>query len=202
MYYQVAVLVTTLCNRQCPHCCYRIPRHVTLSTHHYDWSYFEEAARYLSGVEILFVTGGEPTLHPEFPRIATGFRDLFRPKRLDLVTNGYGVLEHAAVMHHFDRIHVTNFDGVSQSAIDWLAGTLPEQLAVESSNHIWMDHRGPGGPCNRRTIAAYAEGLLYPCCVGPGFPESATMKPTDNWRESLHGISLPCAVCPFSEDIQ
>jgi len=196
---QAVILVTTLCNRQCVNCCYQIPAHRTLPAEHYGWSYFEEAARWLGGLSRLTVSGGEPTLHPEFPRIAQEFRALFKCRRLMLATNGARVVEYSAYLHYFDEVRVTMFgDAADGDAIRWLQKHDPRRLQIHSAAHLVLERSGKGQPCGRQDIPAYAAGRLYPCCVAPGIVNVPSVEPSANWRQQLSALPLPCARCPFS----
>jgi len=191
----IAILITTHCNRKCPECCFGI---LTATPQHHPWSYFEEAARYLTEIHWLFVSGGEPTLHPEFPRIAREFRTMFDPERMILVTNGARVVEYGDSMQHFDEVRITDFDDPrSQSAIAWMRQHASEKLVVWGVDHIPMAHRGGIHPCDRRTIAAYSGGRLYPCCEAPGLPQAASIPLGADWQTALDRVPLSCAVCPF-----
>jgi hypothetical protein len=202
-YREAALLVTTYCNRQCAECCYRIPTHETLPPQHYDWTYFETAAKYLSGLDTLYVSGGEPTLHPEFPRIATEFRALFTPKRMVLATNGLWVAAYAEYMIHFDTVRVTDFGGaLTADEIAKVENCAPGRLWVRPALHVPFVPAGRGYPCVRRNVPAYANGQLYPCCVAPGLASSASIEPSSDWRERLAALPLPCASCAFSESLR
>ena len=199
-YHEVAILVTTFCNRQCPECCYRIPGHEMLAPTHYDWAYFEHAATFLRGLAVLFISGGEPTVHPEFGRILREFDALFEPDVLELITNGYNLPRYADEWHRLDRIIINDFSGDERShaAVAAVQAWDPARLVVEPGLHTDLKERGSGRPCMRRTIAAYAAGRLYPCCVAPGIPGAASMAPTRDWRETLERIPLACDRCCFS----
>jgi hypothetical protein len=191
----LALLVTTHCNRKCPECCFGI---LTAAPQHQSWSYFEEAARCLAEIHWLFVAGGEPTLHPEFPRIASEFRTLFDPEHMILTTNGARVIEHGDSMQYFDEVRITDFpDHHTQAVIAWMRQHAPDRLVVWGLDHIPMTHRGGPHPCDRRTIAAYAGGRLYPCCEGPGLPQASSIPLGSGWQADLERVPLSCAVCPF-----
>jgi hypothetical protein len=200
MYHQAVILVTTHCNRICPECCYRIPWHGTLPAEHYDWAYFERAATFLHGLAVLTISGGEPTLHPQFGRILREFDALFEPDVLELVTNGCDLPRYATDWPHLARITIADFPGDerSRAAVAALRAWDPRRVVVYDGAHRSLDLRGGGRPCERRTIAAYAAGHLYPCCVAPGIPGAARMTPTRDWRETLVQVPLACDRCCFS----
>lgn len=195
------LLVTTHCNRKCPECCYRIPQHETLPAAHYDWGYFERAAEHLQRFDTLYVSGGEPTLHPEFGRIATEFRALFRPTRLVLVTNGYCVVQHKAHMQQFDEVQIVEFpdDEDTAAAIAWLRTHPGPKLVVGPFEHLPLSRPGGNMICHRYGIAAYADGKLFPCCVGPGIQRAGFVELCSDWRVHLRNVTLPCPRCAFSE---
>lgn len=199
-YHDAVLLVTTLCNRQCRECCYRIPTHETLPPQHYEWAYFETAAKYLSGLDTLYVSGGEPTLHPEFPRIAQEFRSLFGPRRMILATNGLWTAAYAEHLNQFDIISVTDFGNtLSADEVARMEQRYPGRFIVRPALHIPFGVVGSGYPCSRRNIPAYANGRLYPCCVAPGLSGAASIEPTSDWREKLAVQPLSCVSCAFSE---
>ena len=200
-YREAAILVTTFCNRQCPDCCYRIPKHETLKAEHYTWDYFERAATFLGNLDVLYISGGEPTIHPNFHEIIHNFRALFKPRILELVTNGFALQNCVEDFEALDRIWISNFDtgGYSQSAIAAVAAWNRGRLAIQPPYHRDLNSRGGGKPCARQNIAAYAAGRLYPCCVAPGIPGAGSLEPCDDWRDRLYTVPLACDRCCFSE---
>ena len=169
---RVNLLITTHCNLSCPECCYRIPSHETLPEEHYSWAYFVSAAEHLQGLDTLVVTGGEPTLHPVFDRVAREFRSLFNPQRMILATNGCAL--DPGLVQHFDSIE------------------------YGPTAHFPLSRYGGGGLCHRYGIAAVAGGQVWPCCVGPGLGAKSVAL-TTNWRDRLPECQVPCPRCCFSE---
>jgi len=199
-YQHAALLVTTVCDRRCPECCYRLPQGQLGRPQHYGWPYFVTAARWLHDLDSLTVSGGEPTLHPLFGRIAREFRALFQPRDLHLATNGKRLRYHEALVDYFDRVVCSDYgDPETRAELQWVDLHHPGTLEIITSCHTPLRQVGGGRACERNTVAAYANGRLYPCCVAPGIPGAASMAPTDDWRERLAELPLSCAACIFSE---
>lgn len=200
----MSFLVTTACNRNCPNCCYRIPSRVTLGPpKHYDWAYFEHAAQYLQGLDCLNVAGGEPTLHPEFRRIAREFRALFKPAHMVLCSNCEGgfIEKYDDVIECFDKVYTSRepHELSPRQGVVWMRTRHPNKLQVETEHYRSMDVYGGGGMCCRYWLGAYANGRLYPCCVGPGLPACRTIELSDNWQAELQATSRACHACAFSQ---
>ena len=193
----VQMLVTTACNLRCPDCCQQIPRKAP--GEHDTWANFERAARYLGGLP-LTVCGGEATLHPEFERIAREFRALFAAPYMEISTNGYGVIAHGAVMGNFDKVRITNYsDDATRGAIRWMQTQLPGRLQLDPPEHFPLNHRGGGRKCFRTAWPIHFAGRLWPCCVGTGFADAASIGLCDDWRGRVAAVPLPCDRCVFSE---
>ena len=199
-YPEMVFIITTLCNRACPECCCRIPTHDCMPGEHYDWGYFERAAVALRGLDLLIVSGGEPTLHPDFARISREFRALFHAERMRLLSNGALVVKHADYMDEWDEICITDFgDKQSNEAISWVNENLPGRLRVTPYNHIPLSRIGDGGACCRVDQTAYANGRLFPCCGAWGIVDSESMAPTvADWRDRIGEVPRPCDRCVFS----
>jgi hypothetical protein len=80
------ISLTTACNRDCLYCFARVARRSGAG--HMDIRTFEMALDFLarSGIDEARLLGGEPTLHPEFPRLAE--LALHRGLRLRIFSNG------------------------------------------------------------------------------------------------------------------
>lgn len=195
---QLAVVVTTRCNLACPACCYQMPTRALWPARHEPWAAFAAAARVFGDVQDLFVTGGEPTLHPEFPRIAREFRAMFDAERMVLVTNGARLIEHGDAADRFDEVRVSAYDDRGRRAADWLRARRPDLLRGGTApEQVPLDHRGGPGRCDKDWTAVLIQGHLYPCCMGPGIPGSARAELTTAGRASLAGLPRPCARCIF-----
>lgn len=94
--------ITSLCNLNCPFCFgTRIKNKMDLKSVFY---FFEEMSRY--GLEKVVITGGEPTLSPDFKDIVIGLRKI--GLKLYLSTNGYFLnnvtLDNQFILDNFDCI--------------------------------------------------------------------------------------------------
>jgi organic radical activating enzyme len=89
----------------CPDCCVNVPN--IENPKHYSIEYLKKAAHYFYGIDNLRITGGEPTMHPDFGIIIPMLKEMFGCRLLTLATNGYRVIEHKNVLHHFDDILCT-----------------------------------------------------------------------------------------------
>ena len=192
----VQILITTACDRRCPDCCQQIPRKAP--GEHDAWENFERAARYLSGLP-LTVCGGEATIHPEFDRIARNFRALFEAPYMEISTNGYGVIAHGAVMGSFDKIRITDYpEPATRNAIAWVQTHLPGRLQLDPPGHLPLNRPGSGLECFRTSWPIHFAGRLWPCCVGTGFENAASIELCDDWRQRVAAVPLPCDRCVFS----
>jgi len=204
----IHLALTTACDRNCPECCCAIGKRPAV---HFSWEYFEDAARFLCGIDRIRVTGGEPTCHPQFSEFIPKFKALFGCRILQMDTNCFRIRENAAVLHHFDELMLTQYGA------EGINGTGPGDNSAEiqwtrQNYHgtIWLNDlskigfvpeilRGGGGICYRgkNEIAAYSGGRLYGCCVGPGLPMAASIPLTADWRTQPE-IPVPCRECRFS----
>lgn len=177
----------------------------------HPWEYFVNAAKYLHGLDRLHVTGGEPTLHPKFTEFAPGLRDLFGCKQLTMETNGYGFKRFPETFKLFDEVYASVYtpetypgcpDNREQIAYieKYLAGSATKFMTglinfiPRSRRGTKMCHRG------RSNDVTYARGLLFPCCVSSGILEVDHGIPlTENWREEIVKVDIPCEHCWFAE---
>ena len=186
--------ITTHCNRRCADCCCNIGQR---PTRHHLWSYFEDAAKWLHGIERIHLTGGEPTAHPQFAEFAPRFRELFGCETLTLGTNGYRVRELESTLHCFDEIYASRYPG-NDAEVGWLVANFKVKLF--DGEFTPRSRRGSGAVCARGTseTVAYADGKLYGCCVAPGIPGAVGVTPSADWKERAVGLPLPCNDCWFS----
>lgn len=171
---------------------------------HHPWEYFVALAPYIRGIERVNLTGGEPTLHPQFAEFVPKFRDLFQCSRLTLSTDGFRVLRYRDIIEkHFDEVHLSDY------------GTRPAELAhlrervallsiypagEDAQNFTDRARRGSGAPCERgfSETVAFADGMFWPCCVSPGLEGTRGLVPCLDWRERVQEIDLGCSNCFFS----
>lgn len=92
----VSIEITTHCDLRCPDCCAGVGMHRVLQ--HHPWAYFERAAVYLRGVDRVHISGGEPTLHPQFAEFLPKFRELFSCRILTMVSNGFRAEQYAPLL--------------------------------------------------------------------------------------------------------
>lgn len=193
----VLLEITTHCDQRCPNCCTGIGINRTLQ--HHDWEYFERAAAVLYGVERVHLTGGEPTLHPQFAEFVPRFKTLFDCQRLTLGTDGFRLGRYRdLIAEHIDEIHFS----------DYRLGRLVEigvpfkmyDGGPKATNHIPRSRRGSGQPCERAfgECVPYADGKLYGCCVAPGIDGAEGIVAGIDWRVAVRRAPLPCEHCWFS----
>ncbi len=68
-----------------------------------------------------------------------------------------------------------------------------------------MEHKSVKRRANNPTICskakgsvAYVNSLLYPCCIAPAFFGGTGIPLSENWREEILSIPMPCDNCFFA----
>jgi hypothetical protein len=204
----INLCVTTHCQLRCPQCCCAIP---WSKAEHHPWEYFAKAAEFLQGVSRIHLTGGEPTMHPQFFDFATGFRDLFGCESLTVETNGWGLSRFPELFGWFDVVYISEY------GLDHYPGCPDNRGAIQEFEEFWSGK--PDAPdiyhqpilhvdrsrrghtvCLRghTGTVSFWGGLLYPCCVAPGVDMARGIPLTRNWRKEIAGVKLPCGDCWFA----
>jgi len=192
--------LTSYCNQYCPDCCVNAPNYK--NPKHYDIDYIKNASRFFYGIDNLRITGGEPTMHPDFGTIVPMLKEMFGCRLLTLATNGYMVIKHQNVLHHFDDIVCTLYSH-NRKEVEFLRknGFIKRNTRSDRPvEHVPVTKRVSNPvPCERANQAvAYVEGLVYPCCIAPDFLGGKGIPLSDNWRKEILTVDLPCENCFFA----
>ena len=209
----VVLMLTTHCNLRCPHCCLGIPRR---DPDHSDVDALKHAAVHVNDVNYLTLSGGEPTLHPQFEKIIRTVVESFRYKTLQLATNGKRVLKYIDAIELIDDITLTHIPGVNTETIEEVQaefnarGWAERRPGVRSSRPVWHVKRReeseflPNNPfksgiCDKylNTIAI-ENGEVYPCCVGAGIAGAESVPLNETWRQDIEKAVPPCKNCMFA----
>lgn len=192
--------ITTFCNLACVECCYgmswRRKEHDTIHR-------ITDALKCFSELHDVTITGGEPTCHPDFQRIATLARQQRGSRLLNLETNCIKLIGERSLYKLFDKITVTRYAHVptqNESISDLLS--FHPHVRIIDSDHIPLTRLSGGSLCGREERVHYSLGRLYGCCIGPGALGSDGVPMCDDWRELLKHTLLPCKTCRFGRQIQ
>jgi MoaA/NifB/PqqE/SkfB family radical SAM enzyme len=196
--------ITDRCDRICPECCCNIP---SLKSH-WDISVPEltQAAQQIKRIEHLILTGGEPSLHPNFLNIVPLLKGLFNCGSLEIETNGFLFKKNLSIFIAFDRISITNYTApefTPNKDLIEIALKSPELkgkvFVGNAMHHTPRTHRGLK-KCERafiKTVSVY-KNRMYPCCMGWGIEDPVSIPLTENWREEIIKVKLPCSRCFFA----
>jgi hypothetical protein len=204
---RVNLAITTRCNRSCPNCCCNIPER----KYHWDadLDYLTRAADCFKGVERIQLTGGEPTLHPQFEELVPQLRDLFQCQYLTIETNGVRFHKMPELLRYFDEVYATHYappefaeDNGEEILFlrDYLSSSHTK-VHCKEAQHVPRTRRG-SHPCFRGFFDAIScfKGLIYPCCMGWGIDGAQSVPMDAAWRNALPGVPLPCSSCFYAEE--
>lgn len=199
--------LTTACNLTCPECSAQTNGSGARKVVHHPLSYFENAGKWLHGIDSVVAIGGEPTAHPKFAEIVPKLRELFGCRELVLWTNGFKVEKYADLIKRaFDLVYASIYD--AESGHEWnkkpnrAAVDLIHPDAIAAAPHVPWERRGSGQICERGIHGpiTYADGKIYGCCVAMAIPSGIGVEPGPNWRAEVLATPLPCGDCCFSPE--
>jgi organic radical activating enzyme len=200
--------ITTKCNRLCPDCiCGMTSPNIIKRDTSADW--IKQIAKKMQGLNDLVISGGEPLMHKDFSYIAKNSRAWFKPKKLTLFTNGYMVMHFADLIKNvFDEMHITRYDENtypnSKSNVHIVSEVCRNfkdaKITVVVEKPAFKKPTKNNLPCrmsiNDRVFIQ--DMFMYPCCAAPGNAPYLGIMITDNWKQDIIKVSLPCDGCIFS----
>lgn len=191
--------ITNICNINCKDCSYNSPNKSKTSLSLND---IEKYSKFFQGYKIN-ITEGEPTCHPDFTKIVSKLRKLFKPKFLSIETNGYGFTKFPDYFVYFDIVHYSLYNkqyfGFSnEDALKYMQKHYPYvTISVHKiNNHTLRTNKGQN-MCDKgiSETVAFMDGKIYPCCIGNGFDGAIGIEPCNNWEDKIHEINIPCNNC-------
>ena len=203
--------ITTYCNRNCPNCC--VGTNIPNVGKHTDSEWLIKISKWFQNLDLITITGGEPLVHPEFEFITTRIKKWFRPRMLQLITNGSSKLlyERWNCLSYYDSIRITNYTkdtyynsedntDVVNHFIETFKLKKPS-ISIIIERPIFKTKIGNGGMCELGIggIIAIQDRKLYPCCVSPGLKPDVGIEVTENWASEILKVNIPCNVCIFSK---
>ena len=204
MIHTLSIEITTHCSKRCENCCAGVGINRVLS--HHPWEYFVSAAARVRGIYRIHITGGEPTMHPQFADFAPKFRDLFGCRVLSLGTNGYKMAEYEdLIVQTFDFVNVSDY-GDRGAALQSLSARMKVNVENMGPNGaLFVPRSAPGGgrPCTRAAwrshSTVFADGQIWGCCVAPGLNGAQGLPLDEHWQDAAMLAKTPCDTCFFSE---
>jgi MoaA/NifB/PqqE/SkfB family radical SAM enzyme len=188
------VLVNTVCNRNCPLCCYGDVVNRDGADHFPAEEILDEISK-LHRVGSVYLSGGEPTLHPEIEHLLTRGREIRGASHFGLITNGARLLKVASAVHCVDTLRVSVFDGESAVATEY-AKIKPDRMEMIVTHQNHYTNGGGVMPCDALTnTLSIRRGRVYPCCVAAGVTGAQSTELTDGWEKRLLSVEAPCEGC-------
>lgn len=220
--------LTTLCTMRCPKCSLGMVEAKAMGTaRHVPLDLIMEHAKILiaeAPLRRVHLTGGEPTMHPNFDFIAEFCRRMFHyyVTYVTIETNGTGYMKYRDLFrssHIFDKVFITayvkdkiypgNFDNteiIELAKTDVNHRLVVEPPVVHERQHlklIEMDKLAGDQvkPCTKwykpGLPSGWYDGQLYSCCVSYGIDSALGIPVTPDWRDHINKVSMGCERCLY-----
>jgi organic radical activating enzyme len=198
-------IITTYCNRTCPDCCCNIE-----TKQHFNWDYIQASVKYFRNMPRIHLTGGEPTIHPDFKEIVPKLKELFGCTRLTIESNGVNFRKFPEIFTYFDEVYASIYTErthkgclSNEKDVKFLQKYLEKTSTKFFSGdiiHFSKNTKPSGRICERglSETVSYYNNKVYPCCVAPGVKDSKGILVTPNWKKDILEVPLPCSNCLFS----
>ncbi len=135
--------ITFRCNFRCPPCTFLLRNKQAfdgksdMSLEQFNWI----LEKYKKDIGVLGLTGGEPTLHPQFSEIVQSVKK--RNFKLVMPTNGTQITKRIDDLKHFDKINVS-LDGVDYKQFrKTRSGTEEQYNDIIAGIHLLRDYKIP-----------------------------------------------------------
>lgn len=213
---RIALPITTICNRDCPEC----PAHRKKGEPSFGHVPLDTIKRYgetLGHFYRLEVSGGEPTLHPDFPYLAENWHNLFDCDEVMLLTNGRFPDSYLQYLPLHERVYTTHYNEkfaarhggpVNTADVRRVGDYLfayPKTIfhPQEMDGHVPIGSGPYSGRCmfgyEKSDMVSVFEDRIYGCCTAWQLPYRGEGIPvTKDWRDHLGEIEIPCGFCFLS----
>lgn len=215
---RLALPITRACNRSCPECMAR-DRSGNPAGTHVTIDELKRAGELLGPIWKIEVTGGEPSLHPQFREISEGLHKWFDCPDIMLLTNGWLFEDdsYLPLLLNYERVYVSHYtpkfaDKYGTPTNTEVHDKIRDYLKDYPKVKFWsqtMDAHCPiktppyTGNCmygyDRSDSLGYLDGKLYGCCTAWQLDyKGRGIELTKDWRSKVADIELPCGDCWLS----
>lgn len=216
---RIALPVTRACNRRCPECSATMAdQNWDRTRPHVSVDELRWVGKTLGPIGTVEMTGGEPSLHPDFVEISEHIHEWFACRDILLLTNGYLFKDEAQLplLLNYDRVYISWYTNEFAVKYRVAANTdvvnRVEDYCKRNGKSVWvqrMDAHVPiGHPPYRGTCmygydkgdsVGYGKGKIYGCCTAYWLADRGKgIWLTPDWRGHLGEIELPCDKCFLS----
>ena len=216
---KLEIAVTDFCNLDCPLCSQGTPIQKDKKT--MPLRELERISKFFRPFEFdtIKLSGGEPTLHPQFGEICGRLKELFPAYAYTLATNGCLLEKYLDHLEVFNHIELSLYPGKNDSTCLRLTelklpnlGSLAKEDYCEMEDvykEADLDISHICKSCKWTYINKIVQSSIYPCCIifGQSIRQNIDRNkigvPIDeNWREHLIKISLEpyCKHCFVNVD--
>lgn len=163
------------------------------------------------------LSGGEPTIHPDFAEICQELHALFPAKRYVLATNGALLKKYLGALEMFTVVELSHYPGQNDAEYQELLGMRLPKNVFTMSKHDYAEMIDVFTPQNRgkvnvfehcgspRQIFKIVQNRIYPCCIVFGLSnlrktvtaEEVGVPVDEHWREHLQQLDIErhCKTC-------
>jgi len=200
----VELCLTDFCNLACPNCSQSVP--LVKAKTFIPLSRLAEMADAMvnSDVKAIKLSGGEPTLHPQFGEAVKLIANKLPQVRLTMATNGARLLKHKEVLPLISVIYLSLYPGLNDQAVT--------DIVFESLPNVTLEIKRHG--VEMRPLDKFVENVtqetcvfaqnhkvvgnrIYPCCAAHGISIRQGFDPNDfsvpfdgQWAKRLKTVQL------------
>mgnify|MGYP001214112868 CR=1 FL=1 len=200
------IAITDFCNLTCSLCSQATPLQNDKKT--MSFNEIERISKFFKPYEFdrIKISGGEPTLHPEFAKISRHLNNLFPAEKYILATNGKKLKKYINDVDIYDVIDLTNYPGLNDKTYqELLEFDLPyvnqskeeytelDDVNLKNNTHKKNIYKS----CSFTFTKKIVQSRIYACCISFGqsirqnFDRNQVSVPIDkNWRENIRKLEL------------